>query len=335
MSHIHIRFIFIAIALVTAFSLTAGIAFAQPPNVQKALDDTKESLDDLVTAKDEDSPFDVAYRIEAFKKVIELSLSEAKDLKIKLLAFDNVDNDDLLQWKDAMITALNEAIAYYEEQQMFISENEALMDLEIIRQTALQFEKWREEYYINICEQVQEFFFTQREQQALAIANRRWEKIERDLTRLERAGISGISKLRELLTQAGDLLLIGKEKNEEAVILFFDSYITSPLNSTSTADIELEIATTTDIMATTTDIIATTTETAATTTIIDISVSTTTEAETATTTADEAEEVETALPAQVEPQPSIRDLVRSSLKNVKGAYRVFIEMSGLVRKLLL
>ena len=281
--------------LILTFLLTTSTVFAQQPNVQEALDDTKESCDYLVAAKDEDSPFDVVPRIECFKNVIELSLREAKDLKIKLLAFDNIDDEFLLQWKDAMITALNEAITYYEEQQIFIDENEAAIDLETIQRLASEFKEWREEHYLTVYQQIQEFFFIQREQQALDITNRRWHKIERDLVILERAGIKGITTLHDFLKEAGDLLLIAKDKNEEAVVLFFDTYVTPLVISTSTVDIELEIATTTDIMATTTDIMATTTEAAAATTTVDISVSTTTEAETATTTADEAEEVETAI----------------------------------------
>ena len=158
------------IILLIVFLSIGQHAVAQTLDVQKALDDTKESLGDLVTAKDEDSPLNVALRIETFKKVVELSLSEAKDFKIKLLVLDDIDDEVLLAWKERMVTALNEAIAYYETQRAYIKENGIFIDLDEIQTIAVDFKAWPETYYLPVYGTIQVYLFIQNEDCILAFA---------------------------------------------------------------------------------------------------------------------------------------------------------------------
>jgi len=69
-------------ALVCAVFLVAGsnVAFAQSSNVQKALEDVKTKVDDLVSAKDESPASALALRIATFKKVLSFAITEAEDL---------------------------------------------------------------------------------------------------------------------------------------------------------------------------------------------------------------------------------------------------------------
>ncbi|HDY73150.1 MAG TPA: hypothetical protein ENH86_01085 [Candidatus Jorgensenbacteria bacterium] len=312
------------IILLIVFLSIGQHAVAQTLDVQKALDDTKESLGDLVTAKDEDSPLNVALRIETFKKVVELSLSEAKDFKIKLLVLDDIDDEALLAWKERMVTALNEAITYYETQHAYIKENGLSIDLEEIQTIAADFKAWRETYYLPAYGQIQVFLFIQKEERILAIAQSRWGKIEQDIARLERAGLNGIDELRELLSAAGDYILLSKQEYSAAAETFAYTY-TAPFLTTST--IEESEATSTD----TTIQMLETTITPTSSDILDTS-----EPRLQENVGEETVETTTStdVVAPVSPITSIKDLVRSSLQNVKRAYQVFIEMSSLVRKLL-
>ncbi len=332
------------IILLIVFLSIGQHAVAQTLDVQKALDDTKESLGDLVTAKDEDSPLNVALRIETFKKVVELSLSEAKDFKIKLLVLDDIDDEALLAWKERMVTALNEAIAYYETQRAYIKENGLFIDLEEIQTIAVDFKAWRETYYLPVYGQIQVFLFIQKEDRILAIAQSRWGKIEQDLAKLERAGLNGIDELRELLSAAGDYILLSKQEHSAAAETFAYTYTTPFLATSSTTEESeatstdatpfLTTSTTEESKATSTDATIQILETIITPTSSDIL--DTSEPQLQENVGEETIETTTStdVVAPISPITSIKDLVRSSLHNVKRAYQVFIEMSSLVRKLL-
>src|SRR3989344_4552706 len=89
--------------------ISSNLALAETPAVQRALEDVRGGIDDLVTAKDEnDTSLSFPLRIEAFKKVMELSISEAKELKIKLLSIEPLKDEMLILWRDEMIKSLDE-----------------------------------------------------------------------------------------------------------------------------------------------------------------------------------------------------------------------------------
>ena len=373
MMHYFTKKIFFLVAAILL--LTGGVAYAETPDVKQALEDTKESVEDLVAAKDENSPFDTAFRIQAFKQVLELSLSEAKDLKIRLIAFDKIEDEEIIHWKDQMIEGLNSAIFYYEEQKLFIEENEGSIDLEQIQNIALEFKNWREENFLPVSEQVQDFLFINKSDRAFQIANKRWGKIKTDLELLETLEIKEMPRLWAMLDSAHNLIKSGGEKNQEAHNLFLELYVaTIMINASSTAtstvpgiieavteETSTSTATTTNVEETVISTVPgiieavteeTSTSTATTTNVEETVTSTvpgiieavTEETSTSTATSTNVKENESgegidrdgAILDQSEAQPelSIKDLVRSSLEDVKKAYQVFIEMSSLVRKLL-
>src|SRR6056297_2271964 len=135
-----------------------GVSFAQESDTETKLQETKETVDELVEAKDENSPFDVSLRIKTFKKVVNLSISEAKDLKIKLIALE-LENENLLSWRDQTIKKLNETTKHYEETKEEVSENQASLNLEEVKKMAEEFKSWREENYIPIQENIQNLLF--------------------------------------------------------------------------------------------------------------------------------------------------------------------------------
>lgn len=293
----------IAISAVAAlmFSLTAShqaLAQTTPTStLKKAVEDIKDNIETLITAKDEGTE-DLAFRVETFKKVINLSLTEAKDLKIKLIALENEDEQTVL-WKKDILEKIAVAIKYFEGQKSEL-ENQKDLTLAWIKTAAQNFKNWREQNYLPVASQGFDFLLIQQENKAVETAQNRLQKIKKDLENLKKYRLKNIKTLNEKLTKATQLIEAGAKINEQTEIYFWQT-----VQATSTED---QIATSSE-----TGLTATTTITA------------TASSSAATSTPETADQ---------NSQPSIRDLVKSSLNQIKEAYQIFIEMSNLVRDLL-
>jgi hypothetical protein len=282
----------VSLLVISYWLLVISPAHAET-KLETKLENVKGQVENLVTAKDEKSMSELALRVETFKKVIEFSVSETKNLKIKLLALEGLSKEEVA-WREKMIKEFDSFLNLYKNRETAI-ENARNIDIEGIKSLAADFKEWRETAYLPIAERVNEFLLIYQEENAVSIAMRRWARINEDITKLEKAKIKGVEDLRKLLNDAEKLIKEGGELNEKAAISFRENYI---MTSTSTA---------------------TSTEA--------------TPAARATTTEDISLESATSTPPIIQP-PSIRDLVENSLIDIKDAYRVFIEMSNLVRKLL-
>jgi len=304
--------------------LSAPAALAQTKSVEKAVQGVREKVDDLVTSRDEGTVESLPLRIEAFKKVLDLSLAEAKDLKLKLLAIEVKDDVPLEKWREAMIAALNDALAFYE------NERESLIDkdldsVEKIKALAEKFKLWREENYLPVLGQTNDFLLVGQEEKALGIAERRAKKIGEDLARFPKAGKN--KDVAALFEKAELLIKKAVDLNREAASLFHDNFLSAyeekPLSSleiTAESDNATSSASSSESANTPSGLPPSQSSSTAT--------SSTSSSQASSAASGDSAGGETAL------KPSIRDLVRSSLTKVKEAYQVFIEMSNFVRKLL-
>lgn len=304
------------------FAATA--AYAEEPTVKTKLQETKESIGELVEAKDENSPFDISLRIKTFKKVVDLALTEAKDLKINLIALE-IENEELKAWREGMIEELNGIIKNYEGEVARVGENEDSFTLEEIQETAADFKAWREENYIPIQNQVHSLLLIEKENKAIQISNRRVVKIENDLETLEKAGFKELEKVTTMFKEAESTVKEAENENKRALDLFIGKYAVAPEETdgetaTSTPPSGTSAATSTEETA----------ETASTTPMI------APEEESASSTEEILKQStstsETTDSAEAKQEESIRGLISSSWKKIKGAYQIFIEMSDFVRK---
>jgi len=327
----------IIIFLIILAFFGGGIAFAQESDVENQLQETQEDIDKLIKAKDEDSHFDVALCIELFKEATNLSMTEAKNLKIKLIALDKIENERLINWKDEVVEKLNEIIGYYENIKENASENESSLVLEEIQQMAIDFKTWREENYLPLQDEIQNLLLIKKEKEALQISNRRLEKISNDITILEQAGFSQIDELKNMFENAEKLIENAEVENEEAMELFITEN-TAPLKP-----IIEEIATSTEIQSTSTIPIissstATSTESNSTSTLListsTLPISTSTPSISTSTSLISTSTLQITETFNKKQERSIRGLISASWENIKGAYQTFIEMSSFVRKLL-
>ncbi|MDI6734362.1 MAG: hypothetical protein QMD50_02635 [Patescibacteria group bacterium] len=317
-----IIFIFTLISL----AHPASLVFAETPTIQKAIENVRDRLDDLVTAKDDNDPNELNLRIETFKKVITLSITEAKDLKVKLLSLDQSLDDAIKAWQKAVIENLDKAIEFYGKQDEFISDNEKTFDIAAIKSLALEFKNWRDKNYIENSEQARNFILIDQKVKAIQIAKKRYQKISADLEKMKSFLLKDADKLNKLLLRAKTNLEESENLNTEARNLFNNTFINrfrfelfASSSPTST------IPTSTETIVPTEPITGESTSTVT---------STLPTSEPATSTATSTLETNTSSSPPILPNPSIKDLIKDSLIKIKDAYLVFIEMSNLVRGLL-
>ena len=312
----------LTIVIIFLFSISQMVFAQSSSTLQKAVEQTEESVEVLATVKDsqfENPVLDLAFRIETFQKVIALSISEAKSLKLKILNLESSDdlNENYYLWLKDMINQLNQVLDYYEEQLQVLENNEPIT-LDIIKQLAQDFKDWRQSNYLPFANQIVDFLLINQEKKAISVAQKRFQKISTDIYKLQKAELKGVSTLIVMLNKADDFIRESIIINQEAELLFNNLHIEpfllilSSLNATTT---------------TTTD---TTNITATSTIINNFDATTTVTSTTSTPDSDSTSTIELAEDQVL----SIKDLIRNSLSQIREAYRIFIEMSSLVRELL-
>lgn len=303
----------IASFLVASFIfIGAPHASAQAPAVQKAFEEVKTKLDDLISAKDENLADDFGLRIQAFKKVVEFSTEEAKTLKVKLLATElkEADKKALATWKTGIEEGFADAIIYYEETLDALTTSTPTFNLASLKSLASSFKEWRESSFMPLAREVEGLLLVAGQEKALEIAGARLGKIESDVKKLERAKVKGVEKLTVLLAKSQahfeDASAAYARANKLFIILITPPVLPEEVSevASSTEPIAISIAEPSrihDKVGTSTDALP------------------------------EEERVTPPLPEQTS---SIRDEIRASLEAVKQAYQTFIEMSVEVKKIL-
>lgn len=296
----------LVVSIIIGCLLTGNpLTFAAQENQTNTIQEVKNQTTELVTAKDENNPNELAFRIETLKKVIELSVAETKSIKLKLFETEK-EEGSVQAWKEKTMEKLKEVSLYYEAQKELISKGE-IKTLEATKESAQKFKEWRETNYLPLAEEINNFFLIKEEKNALETARDRWQKISADVEKLKKASIE-TSKLKDLLKQADVLIEESKKMNETAWQLFEKNILTMPPEeetSTSTKITALEETTTT------------------------LNISEEQEASSTTSTITTGEE-----PILLSPHIAIKTLVKDSFVKIKEVYQVFIEMSNVVRTLL-
>lgn len=319
----YFRIFFVGLFVFSLVTLPGGILFAETPiaqsdAVQKATKEVKSSVGDLVTARDENVADDLALRIDAFKKVVDLSISETKDFKVKLLLVEK-ENKDILLWKDSTLGRLDRAIKYFEVQKD--GGVSRFTSIDAIKDLAGTFKEWRDAHYVPLASEINDFFIVQKVDAITDIASGRSAKIAKDIAKLEKAGVAGASQLRTLLQKANASIDTGLGRSKNARALFLETYV-RPLLVTSTKDVST--STSSSLLASTS--LLSSFFSASTS----LPLGTSTPETTASTISSSSPE---AAPAASE-NASIKGLARATFQNVRDAYQIFIEMSDFVRKLL-
>jgi len=287
---------FLALA-VSLIIFLPTISRAQTSFFQNAFKNIQESLEEFIGLKTENSQ-DFHSRVVAFEKILDLTLSEAEDLRLRLLSLENLTKKEK-EIRDEMVSYFDEVLAFYRSQKQDLKKlaNNENVSLDDLKNLALKFKQWREKNYLPQINRIYNFLLINLEKEAISMAFNRFNKINQNLSQLKEKGVKNLKPAFELLNQADKLIQEGKKLNQESENLFWLS-LTPFLESNSS---------TTEITSSMSEIASSTTSTTSSLNSFEESSSSTL---------------------------SIKDLTKASLSKIKDAYQIFIEISNLVRKLL-
>jgi phosphopantetheine adenylyltransferase len=295
------------VIVIASFAITEHVS-AQSSAAQKALEGVKESVGTLVNAKDENNPNEIAFRTETFKKVIDFSIVELKDLRVKFLTAVGAQNasSTIGIWRDHILSRMTEASEFYEQEKKNAAGANEGVNIEKIKTDAENFKKWREDNFSPLAEEVNDFLLVEQQKNSLDTAEKRWEKIQNDIMKLKKVySAKKMQELEKLLNDAQKMNIAARDVYERAQDLFYETYIAPFETKVTTTTVQFLAEEEMTLHASSTE-----------------SNSKMSADENASSTAQT-------------PPPSIRGLIKDSLTNVKRTYQIFIEMSGLVRKLLM
>ncbi len=290
--------LFAGTALCGSLALAAENGSAEPKPVLKAAEEVEASVEGLVTARDENISNDLGLRIDAFKKVIELSVSEAKDLQVRTLLIEK-SSKDMALWREEVLGEVENAVRFFE---LLKKKGVAhIKDVSAVKLEAEEFRKWREENFAPALRAVNDYSSLAKGREIAGIAKERSQKIAKDLIKLGKSG-KDAAELQTRLQKANTSITAAEKLLKEGGALFQLTYILPVTTSSSEPIIESP------------------------TSSLPIGEAPTSSLATSSMPISPEKGVEASAPL------SIKELVRSSFDEVKDAYRLFIEMSGLVRK---
>lgn len=274
---------------------------AQTTGIQKVLESAKQTIDDFVSAKDDQQSMELPLRIKTLEQAMSLSIEEAKDLRDKLNDLDNLGNDEKA-WRNEKVKEIKVAITYFESSEKKVEDESDTLSEADTKKAAENFKQWRNDNYLPVLNEVQNYFLIAQQDKTIQTTKKRWQKIDGDIKRLEKAKVKKIDSARKLLTDADGLIEESDTLNQSAKAIFFDTFITPTTSTATSSNSTNSTSSDTKISSLSEDINTTSTDTVS---------------------------------GSADTQPkSIEDLVTDSLSKIKETYKIFIDMSSLVRKLL-
>lgn len=336
-------------AFTAFFLLNSRPIFAQTESLKKAVEGVQESVSTLVTARDDKISNDLALRLETLKKILDLSISEARDLKAKILLDDGNKSDEIEIWKKDAAKRIDDVLASLKGEQGASGD---INDLETVKNKAADFKIWREKIFIPLSEEINNYSTIQKAEKVLLVVKARKTRIQEDLKKISKRDSKSAVNLGVLLEKAGKLINEGEVNFKDARSIFYKTYVASVIlteatggkntaknnglfkNTSSSPENNFKQVSSLDYLSSsgtipfsTSTSTPTSSLTITTTTIPSSASSSISEISTSTSTKTAAADLESP------PKQTITDLVRSSFQNIREAYQVFIEMSNLVRKL--
>jgi len=232
------KILFYAAFFSLLITLPAGNAFAESETpAEKAIQSVKDTVGALIDAKDKNAPGESDARLATYEKILDLALADAKELKVKLLSFDEGKDKPTtteVLWKKSRIEALSAAITYYEE------EREAVLllespSMEEVKARAETLKDWRDKTYLPLAEEVQAFLLIEVQKKSLDTSKKRLEKVSADVAKLKKAKFKEIKVVEEKYKHA-ETLIADAEKINDAAEHKFRKYHLLPFMDKASAE---------------------------------------------------------------------------------------------------
>ncbi len=198
----------------------------------------KKAVEDLKNVPIEDSLLE---KIDAYKKVVDLALAEAEDLKVKLLNLDKLTDKDL-ELQTLFLKELNNAINYYEKEKEDFLKLEGI-DLDSLKKIAENFKQWREENYLPLNNKITDFILLKQQFKALEITKNRYQKIESDTKKFfsKNKNQKILNQINNLLENSRYNIKKAEEYFQKAENLFKEKYLLKNEDIKNTTSLEKEL----------------------------------------------------------------------------------------------
>jgi hypothetical protein len=278
---------------------------------QASLEQVQGTVDELVQLKDDSSisaqekeKQEIQIRKKALDQILDLSLSDIKNLEDKLNAL-TLTTDDQKAARGLFLAILDKNINYSESLKVDVDKDGITLDE--IKNLAQEYKDWRANNYDTYVKKMTAFILIYQEQGVLKIANIRLDKIISDLNNLEKTNLINKEDTWDLLNLSMNSLGNAKIYNDSAAKIVA-GYVQDLLAAASSTQEQITATTSPESLV----------ETLATSSQLKIEMASTT----ATSTATSAK--------QINIDDKSHSLIEQSLQEIKNAYNDFIKISNIV-----
>jgi len=188
--------------------------------IESAVKNLDSSLSQLVTAKDEVSSEkslspeeDLAFRKKVVNDALVLSFGEIEEIKSKLESFKFEEKSRESDLRKGFFADLGEFEASYRDLQGRLDKE---TDVEKIKDVARYAKEYREETYSPVITNILDFILTFQTNKLAENAGIRYEKIETDIKKLEKAGFIEIGYFGRQMGEARKFISDAKESADKA-----------------------------------------------------------------------------------------------------------------------
>ncbi len=204
-----------------SFAVPLALA-GQSPAIKEPLQNLKESINDILEAKDKKEKPPLENQLNLLKQTFELSIAEANEITEKIGSLANLDAE-AKNFKAEILGQFSDFTKYYGAALENIRSMEQGITEEEIRKLALEFKKWREETYLPSFEKAKDFILIYQTKNALIITENRYNKISDVLQKLKNAlsKKGRVEGLEGQLKKTGILIEEGFDLNREAEDIFW------------------------------------------------------------------------------------------------------------------
>lgn len=298
---------------------TTALVFAEQPaaltvnntngssleKLQEGLQGVKDSAVDLINVKNEQNlsaaekeKEEFNLRLEVLRRVIALAEQETAGIANQLKNVEDSTEKVFAGQREQLLKQFESFLEFYKQQKQNLENSEALT-LADIKDAAQSLKEWREKNYSPIFEQATDFLLLHQQKFIWELTAKRYQKISVDLKKLKKFNANVFGKTEKMLEQAATAIDESRNLGQQAEQMFLSAYVNINKNATSTVSPLTSSSTFPQIIN-------------------------------ASSTAIKIESQKTA-----SQNLSIKSLVGQSLNKIKEAYRIFIEMSDSVKKLLI
>ncbi len=207
------RKISLLIILTFAVSLTANVSFA------KTLEENANFPESVLAKETETTPSEIAVRKQILKEILNLSLSEIKNLEESLEKLD-LTSSEWKEIKGKLLEALGQSENHYKEIQGDLEKND--YNLDEIRAIAKGLKEWRENVYTPQLDAILNMLLMFQNDDLLKTTQSRLNKIENDIKKISKQNYIKTEGLKIYFDQAAQTLKDARDANEKAKAIFLE-----------------------------------------------------------------------------------------------------------------